>query len=62
MDLDFRKVDKTQFQCHQMPDGSVFFGETVHINPASNEIFYNLDEVKEELKKTLLVVRHGWGV
>ncbi len=45
-----------------MPDGSVFHGEVVHAHKDTREIFYNVDELTEEVKSKLKVVRHGYGI
>jgi len=62
MNLDFKEVDKSNFKCFTMPDGSVYFGELEYMNEKTNELVYNFDELTEEQKQDVKVVRHGNGV
>lgn len=45
-----------------MPDGSVYHGEVAYVDKDTSNLYYNLDEVHEDLKPKLKIVRHGYGI
>ena len=62
MNLDFKEINKEAFQCVQMPDGSVFYGETEYCHKETGEIIYNYEELSEDEKAKIKIVRHGYGI
>jgi len=41
--IDFRKVDKTNFRCFQMNDGTVYYGEVAYLR--GSDLFLSLEDV-----------------
>lgn len=57
--IDFRTVDKTQFKCYQMADGTVYYGEVAYLDKATGKLYQEGDAPKDvELDH----VRHGHGI
>lgn len=60
-----KTVDKSNFKCFQMADQSVFYGDTVHLHPETQQLYYSIEKdetVEESVKAKLRMVRHGWGI
>ncbi len=69
--IDFRNIDKTDFKCFQMSDGTVYYGEIAYQSKEEpNQYYFNLEELQavnpeesiEERKKSVTSVRHGFGI
>ena len=62
MNLDFKEIGKANFQCIQMPDGSVYYGEVEYCHKETGEIAYNYDELNEKQRGEHKLLRHGYGI
>ena len=48
MNIDFKEINKQSFQCFQMPDGSIYYGELEYCHVETGDIIYNYDELPED--------------
>ena len=62
MNVDFKEINKEGFQCLQMPDGSVYYGELEYCHTQNGEITYTFDDLPEDQRKNYKIVRHGYGI
>ena len=64
MNIDFTKIDKSDFECIQMDDsGAVYFGQLQYMHTETGELLKGLDDIEEEEQKQLYKrVRHGCGI
>ena len=76
MSLEFKDLDKTDFECWQMDDGSVYYGQIAYVDQ-DNKIVEDVEEAKRQLEEQqqenedpdqeqpepkFKKVRHGLGV
>ena len=47
MNLDFKEIAKQNFKCIQMGDGSIYYGELEWLDPETNEIVFNYDDMAD---------------
>jgi hypothetical protein len=62
MNLDFKYINKQTFQCLQLPDGGIYYGELEYTHKDTNEVTFNYDDLTEEQKRNYRAVRHGYGI
>lgn len=64
MNIDFTKIDKSNFECIQMgSEGSVYFGRTKYLNTETNELCDSIEKIEDEEEKAKYTkVRHGCGI
>ncbi len=66
--IDLKTLDKSDFKCFRMDNGSVYYGEVEYLNTETNTIVrglmqsHNYEELDEEAKAKHRRVRHGKGV
>ncbi len=57
---DFRTVDKTNFKCYQMSDGTVYFGEIAFLDKQGGQLYLSSEDAPKDVE--LEHVRHGNGI
>lgn len=62
--VDFRMVDKTNFRCYQLGDGTVYYGEVAFVSKNDHgHLYQSMEEVPHEGDdKQVITVRHGYGI
>mmetsp|Transcript_45 Transcript_45/g.47 ORF Transcript_45/g.47 Transcript_45/m.47 type:complete len:415 (-) Transcript_45:112-1356(-) len=61
INFDIKTIDKSNFECFQLPDESVYFGETAFVD-AGNNVTLSLEEIPEEEQTNYKKIRHGFGI
>lgn len=70
-EIDFRNINKSEFKCFQMSDGTVYYGEIAYQSKEDpNQYYFDLEELQavnpeesiEERKKSVNAIRHGFGI
>ena len=63
MNIDFTKIDKSNFECIKLNDEDIYFGLTKLMHCETMEFKDNLDDIEEEEEKEKYTkVRHGVGI
>ena len=63
MNIDFKTIDKSNFECLKLADDHVYFGLTKLMHSETKELRDNLDDIEEdEEKEKYNKVRHGAGI
>ena len=56
------KEQLPQYKYYSFPDGTIYYGETATVNKDNKKIDKPEEITDEEIKKTLKIVRHGYGI
>ena len=63
MNLDFKTLDKSTFECLKLSNDHVYFGKTKLMHSETKELRDQIDDIEEEEEKEKYVkVRHGPGI